>query len=1319
MSLTRRFKDALRSSRGAASERWSTARGREEEEEPIAQNSTGRQSPNVNDLAPLPVGGASYKCSLVSISRQRPSELSAGSNISLIVIPGLRDHGLAGGKQGIRDSWLCAAFDLVFYFDYPRDVLVRNDTGQVDRCAEELLRLADATHGSSKGLVLLLCHGMGGILAKKAFCFGQATGARRGNSIKGIIFFGTPHQSSALCDFPTVLCNILTTVYHGELKANVHASIKKKAADLSAASDEFARRSSALHMSSFYEECVTAPVDYIIVDKSAATISSTAEQPIALPVDHHEMCQTLGSRKEVRDLVGKVIQHTIWELLELATRTYLHDPTDVRFANTSSSIAQQGIIHVQTQNIYLHWQCISATLKHINVREWFRTLCLDCFLPASPPPNTRHDAISLFGRESHIADHTPGTLGWVESDPTYSNWRTASSSHTLLVSGYAGCGKSVLSFHVTEALRATLDSESLTCRYFFDGTIQEQSNLCNLFRSLIYQFITVRRKLTRIVKKEFNADPAILSDSRRLWRLFSKLATHKRTRTLWLVIDALDECNPDDQKILIRDLLGLTTLGGMANVKILVTCRTHSAAASAFPTDLSSATRLKLEDKAACIRSDVDRHIEEHVMNLVKDHRCPEPKREALETALKNRSEATFLWISLTLSVLHERRLAANDDIFQIVNAFPSGLTQIYDTILNAIPKQDFDAAIKVLRTISASNRRLNVAELNAIISIQDEHQSLAELRGDVSLADENFVEKLLAGLVNIRDGQFALVHHTLKEFILDRDRSEAESHNIVAQATTRYLLLEDFQFDIFQDQSPQTPISPERVHFLQKAIVEDEAHGIMGDLFKEPAELSRDALLAAANRFELFDYAARFWHMHFAKCQNNSLQALQESALELYSADKQENWYHYLCHVDTTFSELPSQPDPLTLACLLGHVTSVAALTLEQDSITCGDGIYWAARNGHADVLKILLPVTSPSVQDTQTHGKSPLAAASEQGHLECVQCLLRSNLFAVNQRGERLRTALSLAAAQGHLHVISEILARDETDPNLTGRMGRTALIEAVYSESVPAVRKLLSDKRTHAGHLDNKNRSALSWACEYGLVEIAKVLLLHHRTGKRDPRDWAQKQLEYGSGGCEKDSEGWTPLMYAVTSSNLELVRLLLHKSNVQVSDEDNSGRNAISHAAQRSNTAILKHLILKDDTCTDTKDENGWSPLAWTLDPPERVANARVLLPFHCQGLENSEGLAMFILATRWGASRIASSLIDERTFAINTVSAEGRTALSFASERGNDVLVWQLLHTEGVDIDLADESGMTPSSWARAGGHSDIVRLLSKYAAKSQ
>lgn len=165
----------------------------------------------------------------------------------------------------------------------------------------------------------------------------------------------------------------------------------------------------------------------------------------------------------------------------------------------------------------------------------------------------------------------------------------------------------------------------------------------------------------------------------------------------------------------------------------------------------------------------------------------------------------------------------------------------------------------------------------------------------------------------------------------------------------------------------------------------------------------------------------------------------------------------------------------------------------------------------------------------------RPPLSLASGQGHLEVV-CFLLDHGAEIDLRGHNGGTALMWACANGHVDVATTLLDRG-ADPAVRDHVGLTALMEASRAgdgENLRTIsRALVAHSRVRVDDRDIVGRTALYWACFYGNVEAARVLL-----------------LEGGADHTLADNGGQTPLAISTERGQQNCVELLQVRSQLML-------------------------------------------------------------------------------------------------------------------------------------------------------------------------
>ena len=149
--------------------------------------------------------------------------------------------------------------------------------------------------------IVLVCHSLGGIIAKKAILLHQSSeeGKAIRKSIVGIIFMGTPHCGSDLANIGSAFASIASMVV--DMPRLLLKTLSKNSSALYDISREFATVTSDLNLKliSFYELNPCSPPwwkgkSVVVVDKRSAILGLPGEEIVAAHANHREICRFRG-----------------------------------------------------------------------------------------------------------------------------------------------------------------------------------------------------------------------------------------------------------------------------------------------------------------------------------------------------------------------------------------------------------------------------------------------------------------------------------------------------------------------------------------------------------------------------------------------------------------------------------------------------------------------------------------------------------------------------------------------------------------------------------------------------------------------------------------------------------------------------------------------------------------------------------------------------------------------------------------------------------------------------------------------------------------
>ncbi|HVL55128.1 MAG TPA: ankyrin repeat domain-containing protein [Burkholderiaceae bacterium] len=141
---------------------------------------------------------------------------------------------------------------------------------------------------------------------------------------------------------------------------------------------------------------------------------------------------------------------------------------------------------------------------------------------------------------------------------------------------------------------------------------------------------------------------------------------------------------------------------------------------------------------------------------------------------------------------------------------------------------------------------------------------------------------------------------------------------------------------------------------------------------------------------------------------------------------------------------------------------------------------------------------------------------------------------------------------------------------DANARDRNGVPAIVAAAREKSFEVARTLASLLATDLNAVDPKGENALMLAAYHGDARTVQLLLTR---------------------GAEPNKPGWTPLHYAVTGGNAEIVRMLLERAAF-IDAVSPNGTTPLMMAVRHRHFTIARMLV--DEGADPTlKNEGGWT------------------------------------------------------------------------------------------------------------------------------
>jgi len=248
-----------------------------------------------------------------------------------------------------------------------------------------------------------------------------------------------------------------------------------------------------------------------------------------------------------------------------------------------------------------------------------------------------------------------------------------------------------------------------------------------------------------------------------------------------------------------------------------------------------------------------------------------------------------------------------------------------------------------------------------------------------------------------------------------------------------------------------------------------------------------------------------------------------------------------------------------------------------------------------------------------------------------------------------------------------LTYLLKTVKIDLNFPEEIGQKTILHEVSISGRTELVKTLLDNGADYTRLDIHNRLPLHYACQWGHVDILKLLIT-----KVDE----QGRQAYVD---QIDSDNYNALTYSIVAQNIEAVKVLLGQG-ASLNPKSESVPIPLNLACQKGSDTIVEQLLLNTQV--------------------DFIADAEGLYPQH-------------LLA---GSKHNSSILRKMMEMGVNMNEIDllyGWTPLIHAANAGNLEMIDALLN-HGVNIDIVDQKGNLAIYYAAWNGHADCLNRLAQY-----
>ena len=690
-------------------------------------------------------------------------------------------------------------------------------------------------------------------------------------------------------------------------------------------------------------------------------------------------------------------------------------------------------------------------------------------------------------RFHEITKPASNTCAWLLQHKSYCTWLDENSD-LLCIKGKPGAGKSTLMKFAIE--ERTFQTPVLASFFFHARGTELQNTRVGLYRSLIHQLLlqvsSLRSDFREYYQKKKQASKSWNWDVTDLQELLANFITKAgKIVPIFIYIDALDECGPEEEKNLMDYLQTLTgSESSIANKSTKICFSRRHYPYINLPNCLEIFADEENEDG---ITTYINTVFEAKYLNVFRGTDIT--IIEEIRMDISKRSPNVFQWVSLILKIIDDMCVKRKPWKFirRKISEMPSVLTDLYTHILRTMHEEDLAKASVLLRWVQFAKRPLTPNELRIAMAFDTDtpYRSLKtwresdEYNGNFSQWKKQ-IAHLSAGLAEVvrrerhhyAEGKDIInvqfIHGSVNDYLQKEGLSMlgitqagsvvGQCHKHIARSCVYYIKCPEHvegKLSVETEPGDENNCSTEAENgYLDKTKNETETEPETGD--EDGYNITKTAY--DDRKFTNYAHQGWLWHSEQAENENCSLEDIL--VWSGYPSPK-----FIAQHLQLGFSA------GLTLGSTYLHIASSANLV---------------------GLANMLLTRHRLNVDGRDDQGGTPLHVAADLGKERMVELLLRGGAD-VNARGVSHGNALQLAVVNGHI-TVTELLLKNGADVNAQSGYYSTALQAAANRGHIKLVELLLKNGANinAQGGFFGSALNAAKMGHEKGCMAVVQLLL-----------------------------------------------------------------------------------------------------------------------------------------------------------------------------------------------------------------------------------
>ncbi|TFK67243.1 hypothetical protein BDN72DRAFT_799231, partial [Pluteus cervinus] len=607
------------------------------------------------------------------------------------------------------------------------------------------------------------------------------------------------------------------------------------------------------------------------------------------------------------------------------------------------------------------------------------------------------------------ADRGSGT--WFLDSKDFQNWSSGSlDTRAILALGDPGVGKTCLMSIVIQYLQQLGSSARVAYVYLHHKEAKLQS-LTDIVSTVLKQVLSTYDNLPECVTSLHKQ--LKLGQGLQLEVMITALLNicKEKHATTYILIDALDECEPSHQGELVSFLKQL-----LPEAWVFATCRkAYRSIEGLFNTEhcVKPTIRASASDISSFLRKKLEGNL---LLQSILDTQF----QQTLISTIESKSQGVFLIAAMQMEYILS--LPTKEKIKSALLEIPADLEAHFELTLQRINQQSkahAQLAWMILMWLLHACRPLTITELCHALAIQTGSN---KFHGD-TLTSPAIVIQCCLGFVTLQnegtsDSVVTFFHLTAQEFI--QQRKVVGFNKTMAIACLTYL-----SYDLYQagDKGPVLWLDQVRIQSLVTALYQYAAE-YWG---KHAGQCFDDEIKQAIVKFSQKINHLMLWGQQDYGAPNTLLEGY-DSILLLHIAARFGliQMIYWTDRFQANSKAAWSQETPLMIACRYQHIRIVDWL-LSRADLSAKDKEDWtplhlAAIYRHLEVAKLLID-KGADLSAKEKDDWTPLHLAAQDGHLEIVKLLLEKGADLSAKDNDHW-TSLHKAARNGHLEVVELLI-------------------------------------------------------------------------------------------------------------------------------------------------------------------------------------------------------------------------------------------------------------------------------------------------------